>query len=323
MNKPKLALCDLDGLGYIVAWNFRDSQDKMSETFIEAHTKEFMQNILDTVDCDYYLGFVENGDLGSNKWNFRKEFYPEYKGNRNKNDGIKFWLPKISKYLAKEFDIKVLSDEIESDDAICTMYNRFKSDYDITIVHNDKDLMQIAMYSTESDLKFFNYRSQKLEHISQNDGFYMYFKQLLMGDSNDNIYGIPGMGVKTAELLLQNVKEKYNLKDYCDFAYYGAIIAEYIDQFRNKIPQKQLNAIIKDKTENLHRDEKKLLKDRLTAENTHFFERELHDIFDYFNIQLKLITLKDNISMDVLPNIEPIKYNSRNNGLTETDLIDI
>jgi 5'-3' exonuclease len=65
------------------------------------------------------------------------------------------------------------------------------------VVSIDKDLHCIAG-------THFNPKTKAIEQISEEWANYFYWKQLLMGDSVDNIPGIKGTGPKTAEKILKD-----------------------------------------------------------------------------------------------------------------------
>jgi len=160
-------------------------------------------------------------DGGKAQW--RKDIYPEYKANRtygkdDPEEKAKFEglfkqiellheiLPAIGvnslKYNPKKEDGKVVKSGWEADDLIagvCKMMDGHKM-----IVTSDKDMFQlvgedVSLYNLYKDmiispLNFFEYTG-----VTQNA--YMGYRALL-GDSSDNIDGVPGIGDKTAKSLM-------------------------------------------------------------------------------------------------------------------------
>jgi len=138
----------------------------------------------------------------------RIKIYPEYKAQRNikkneKSRKIIHRQRKICQELFAMLPVKQLSSQgIEADDIIgilCEKLNGKK-----IIVSNDQDFYQLIA----SDVQIFNSNSEHLinrKNIDKILGFplkyYLLYKSIV-GDSSDNIKGIPGLGpVKTKKLI--------------------------------------------------------------------------------------------------------------------------
>lgn len=143
-------------------------------------------------------------DYSSNT--FRKEIYPEYKANRPAPP--EDLIPQFSliRQATKAFNLPCIEKErYEADDIIAT-YARLAEEAgaDVTIVSSDKDLMQLVTPNVSL------YDGMKDQQISVPEVIErwgvppekMIDLQALTGDSTDNIPGIPGIGPKTAALLL-------------------------------------------------------------------------------------------------------------------------
>src|SRR3954452_20462026 len=137
---------------------------------------------------------------------FRTEMYPEYKANRDAPpDDLIPQFPLIREAV-RAFDIPCLEQAgYEADDLIAT-YARLacEAGATATIVSSDKDLMQLVnecviMYDTMKDVRIgipevvekFGVPPTKVIEV-----------QALIGDSTDNVPGVPGIGVKTAAQLI-------------------------------------------------------------------------------------------------------------------------
>ncbi len=137
---------------------------------------------------------------------FRTEFYPEYKANRSAPpDDLIPQFPLIREAV-HAFDIPCLEQGgFEADDLIATYVRQAcELGANATIVSSDKDLMQlvndcVVMYDTMKDKKIgipeviekFGVPPEKVIEV-----------QSLIGDSTDNVPGVPGIGVKTAAQLI-------------------------------------------------------------------------------------------------------------------------
>jgi 5'-3' exonuclease len=67
---------------------------------------------------------------------------------------------------------------------------------DSIIVTIDKDLLQIPG-------SHYNFVKCEFKEVTEEEGQYFFYKQLMMGDSTDNIGGCPGIGPKKAEKALE------------------------------------------------------------------------------------------------------------------------
>src|SRR5262252_8832847 len=137
---------------------------------------------------------------------FRTEIYPDYKAHRP--DPPDDLIPQFAfiREAVRAFDLPCLEQAgFEADDLIAT-YVRIacEAGATATIVSSDKDLMQlvtdcVVMYDTMKDRRIgipeviekFGVPPDKVIEV-----------QSLIGDSTDNVPGVPGIGVKTAAQLI-------------------------------------------------------------------------------------------------------------------------
>ena len=137
---------------------------------------------------------------------FRNDLFAGYKANRP--DLPEDLIPQfpLIRDAVKAFNVACIEMEgYEADDLIATYAcQALQAGADVTIVSSDKDLMQlvrpgIRMYDTMKNkvigeaevLDRFGVPPSKVIEV-----------QALMGDSTDNVPGVPGIGVKTAALLI-------------------------------------------------------------------------------------------------------------------------
>ena len=156
---------------------------------------------------------------------FRHRMYEAYKGTRHAMpDELKEQIP-IIKELLNDMGIKIVSKEgIEADDIIGTISRRaMKEGVDTVIISGDRDLLQLV---TDSDVRL------RLPHTSRGqtvvEDFYakdvlskyrvspegIIELKALMGDSSDNIPGVPKIGEKTATDLVEQYGTIENLKEH-------------------------------------------------------------------------------------------------------------
>jgi DNA polymerase-1 len=137
---------------------------------------------------------------------FRTDFYPDYKAHRpDAPDDLIPQFPLIREAV-RAFDIPCLEQAgFEADDLIAT-YARIacEAKATATIVSSDKDLMQLVndctvLYDTMKDKRIG--RAEVIEKFGVPPEKVIEV-QSLIGDSTDNVPGVPGIGVKTAAQLI-------------------------------------------------------------------------------------------------------------------------
>jgi DNA polymerase-1 len=141
---------------------------------------------------------------------FRNEIYPDYKGHRP--DPPSELIPQfpLMREAVKAFGLVPIEQKrYEADDIIAT-YSRLALERgaDVTIVAGDKDLMQLVrpginMYDPMPG----NERRIGPEEVKEKFGVppeKVPEVQALVGDTTDNVPGVPGIGVKTAAQLIND-----------------------------------------------------------------------------------------------------------------------
>ncbi len=138
--------------------------------------------------------------------NFRYDIYPEYKANRDETPADLIPQFGLIREATKAFGIPALELEgFEADDLIAAYAREaIAQGKKVTIVGSDKDLMQliregVRMYEPIKG------RYLTLEDVHDKFGVppdKVTDVQALVGDSSDNVPGVPGIGVKTAAQLI-------------------------------------------------------------------------------------------------------------------------
>lgn len=147
------------------------------------------------------------------KTTFRHDVYSEYKGKRQATPEELIGQFAMARELLAHFHIPTFEmDQIEADDIIGTLSTQAGSEFDeVVLISGDKDLFQlvndrVVVYMTRkgiTDLVRYDIDAVK-ERYGGLTPEQMIDLKGLMGDSSDNIPGIPGVGEKTAiKLLLQ------------------------------------------------------------------------------------------------------------------------
>ncbi|MCF8566213.1 DNA polymerase I [Alicyclobacillus tolerans] len=174
------------------------------------------------------------------KQTFRHDYYQEYKGTRQKTPGeLSEQFPLVREVLAS-FGIPALEvPNYEADDIIGTL-SRLADEQGIStlIVSGDKDLLQLVSDNVHAVLT--RRGITEVDHYDKQavfDRFSLTPKQIidlksLMGDSSDNIPGVPGVGEKTAVKLLQAYPTLEKLLEHIDEVP-GAKLKEKLTEHRD------------------------------------------------------------------------------------------
>jgi len=182
------ALIDADSIIYIVAWKNREHDD-ISKVLEEVD--QFIVDILHQTGARQYAGFL------TPKHYFRYDVatYKPYKGNRPDNpEWVKKWKPYIIQHMIDKWGF-VLCRDMEADDAVAILQ---QSMVNTTICSPDKDLKQIPG-------NHFDYKTGVKVFVTDAEAMRSFFYQMMVGDTVDNIAGVPKMGPKGADNLLDTV----------------------------------------------------------------------------------------------------------------------
>ena len=137
---------------------------------------------------------------------FRNEIFPEYKANRPElPEDLRPQFP-LTREATKAFNLACIETEgYEADDIIATLARQAReAGGRVTIISSDKDLMQLVGGGVEM-LDVMKNRAIGRAEVEEKFGVppeRVIDVQALAGDSVDNIPGAPGIGIKTAALLI-------------------------------------------------------------------------------------------------------------------------
>ena len=141
---------------------------------------------------------------------FRNEIYDQYKANRPEApEDLKPQFPMI-RDATRAFSLPLIEEEnVEADDMIASYTKAALAEgWKVTIVSSDKDLMQLIEPSDDSRVDMLDtMKNARMGRATVEEKFGVGPEKLgdvlgLMGDSSDNIPGVPGIGPKTASKLI-------------------------------------------------------------------------------------------------------------------------
>ncbi len=143
---------------------------------------------------------------------FRHEMYPEYKGTRKPMaEELREQVP-VMKEMLKAMRIAVVEQAgLEADDILGTLAKKAEAEgMDVALVSGDRDLLQIASEhimiripkTKRTGTEIENYYAADVEKTYQLSPQRFIELKALMGDSSDNVPGVPKVGEKTATELM-------------------------------------------------------------------------------------------------------------------------
>ncbi|MCF1707470.1 DNA polymerase I [Tabrizicola sp. J26] len=168
--------------------------------------------------CNMLFRYVENNKKGDQATHvavifdhssktFRNDIYPLYKANRPElPEELRPQFP-LTREATRAFNLACIETEgFEADDIIATLACRAReAGGRVTIVSSDKDLMQLVGNGVEM-LDPMKNKIIGIPEVEEKFGVRpdrVVDVQALAGDSVDNVPGAPGIGIKTAALLIQ------------------------------------------------------------------------------------------------------------------------
>lgn len=180
--------------------------------------------------------------------NFRKDIYPEYKANRQRMpEELAAQLEPIKSMVqALGISVKVAEDH-EADDCIASLAARYGSEKQVVIISGDKDLKQclgpdVVMWDpgTGRILTEADFTAETGVSPAQWPDV-----QALIGDSSDNIPGVPGIGPKTAQQIFRIFSSLEDIRDHIDSAD-AKIQAKLKPHLRDMFRWRELTTLLRD-----------------------------------------------------------------------------
>lgn len=225
MGMEKIILLDSNSLinrAFYALPNFRNHKGQYTGAIFG-----YMNMLLKLIDTYKPTYVIATFDKKSRL--FRKDIYEDYKGNRKPMPQELASQMQPMKDILSKMEIPIVElDCYEADDIIGTIAKKYPMQ--TYIVTGDKDSLQLiddtttVLLTKKGVTEIDEYTPEKLKEEGLVPSQIIDLKSL-MGDSSDNIPGVPGVGEKTARDLL----EKYSTLDG---------VYEHIDEIKGKLKEK-------------------------------------------------------------------------------------
>lgn len=151
---------------------------------------------------------------------FRHKMYKEYKGTRKGMPEELHQQVPVMKTLLSKLKIQIFEQEgYEADDILGTLSTNYaKKGFDVVVLSGDRDLLQLASDNIKIKIPKTKGNRTEVEEYYAKDVLEKYGVtptefidvKALMGDSSDNIPGVPSIGEKTA---VKIIKEYHNIDE--------------------------------------------------------------------------------------------------------------
>ncbi|MBG9445808.1 DNA polymerase I [Cytobacillus firmus] len=250
MDKKKLVLIDGNSIAYRAFFALPLlNNDKGIHTNAVYGFTMMLQRILEDEKPTHLLVAFDAG-----KTTFRHKTFSEYKGGRQKTP------PELSEqfpYIRELLDAYGISryelENYEADDIIGTLSLHAEKDgYEVKVISGDKDLTQLSSDSVTVSITrkgITDIEEYTPAHIEEKYGITpdrIIDMKGLMGDSSDNIPGVPGVGEKTALKLLKEFGTLEELLESVDEVS-GKKLKEKLEEFRDQaLMSKELATITRE-----------------------------------------------------------------------------
>ena len=214
-NRDKVLLLDADSLLFSVCHYHLDKEQDFNLMYDDYHTQ--LRSIVNAIEDEEFNVEQIVHFFSTCTNNFRYEIYPEYKSNRERTpltELVYLFKGWVIDELRNDGEYVSTSDKYEADDLIAQAVEVMEEHYPI-VASIDKDLKQIPCCH-------FNYYKVKVgvdefgepvrdfkgfSYTTPQEGRELLLKQLLEGDTSDNIKGVKGIGKVKAEKLLKDKSE--------------------------------------------------------------------------------------------------------------------
>lgn len=185
-----IALIDSDLVAYRCAATVTED---MEQDIAFYRMDVLVQQIIEATDVTGTILYL------TGKNNFRKKINPDYKANR-RDTVPPVYLQECRQHLVDNHNA-IISDGCEADDLL-----GINQTQDTIICSLDKDLRMIPG-------NHYNWTKVELDRVTKQDGLRHFYKQMLIGDKSDNIFGVDKIGPVKAAKLIDHLDDEQDMFD--------------------------------------------------------------------------------------------------------------
>ncbi|MBC8267489.1 MAG: DNA polymerase I [Rhodospirillaceae bacterium] len=195
----------IDGSGFLFRayYGIKQRMTRADGTLVNAvhGFTTMLMKLIDDTDADHIAVIFDSA-----RKTFRNDIYADYKANRDAPPDDLIPQFELVREATRAFNVACVDMQgFEADDLIATYAKLAKEGgADVTIVSSDKDLMQLV---DDKVIMFDAMKNREIgpEQVMEKFGVgpdRVIEVQALAGDASDNVPGVPGIGLKTAALLI-------------------------------------------------------------------------------------------------------------------------
>lgn len=208
-------LIDGDIVAYRAAFSTQNDFPKDAIAKCDELMEYILGKTLIFANPDEYEVFLTGG--GNFRFDIAKS--APYKGNRKGEKPIH--LPTVREHMVSQWGA-IVSDGEEADDLIGIAATKYGPDTVVASI--DKDMLQIPC-------RHYNFTRDEWTEVSELEGTKFFYKQILTGDSADNIVGLHGIGPKKASVLIDTLATEEDMWD-CVVKMYNGDVDRVVENAR-------------------------------------------------------------------------------------------
>jgi 5'-3' exonuclease len=201
-------LIDGDIIAYRAAYHAKDQEFEVATNKADELIERILSRTLFVAAPHEYTVYLTG--KGNFRFDIAKSY--EYKGNRKASDKP-IWLSGVRDHMVEKWRA-IISDGEEADDLIAIAATKYGKEAVIASI--DKDMLQVPC-------KHYNFGRDEWYTMDEFEGLKFFYKQILTGDTADNIVGLYRVGPAKAEKMLTGCKTEDDLWEAVVKAYDGDV----------------------------------------------------------------------------------------------------
>lgn len=204
-------------------------------------------SLINEIKPDYIIAALD-----SKKPTFRVEEFSNYKAQRKEMDEeLRVQIPLVFDAIEKMGILKVNCEGYEADDVIGTLVERYKNNFEIYLLSNDRDLWQLISKNVKVMLPstkgiFEEINSENVQSRLEFEKQFLVDYKALRGDTADNIPGVYGVGEVTAKKLISEYQTIENIYQNIEKIKPESLKKKLVENIETAYLSKKLATIILD-----------------------------------------------------------------------------